>query len=48
MFGKKHSEESKQKNSKSRRGKCMGAENGKSKPVQCFTKSGEFVAEFAC
>lgn len=48
MFGKHHTEESNRKNSESRKGKCMGAENGKSKPVQCFTKSGEFVNEFVC
>ena len=48
IFGKKHSEESRRKNSESRKGKCMGVENGKSKPIQCFTKSGKFVKEFAC
>ena len=48
MFGKHHTEESKRKNSESRRGKCIGAENGKSKPILCFTKSGEFIREFVC
>lgn len=48
MYGKHHSEESKRKNSESRKGKCMGAENGKSKPILCFTKSGEFLKEFTC
>ena len=40
MFGKHHSEESKRKNSESRKGKCVGIENVKSKAILCFTKSG--------
>lgn len=48
MYGKHHSEESKRKNSESRKGKCMGSENGKSRAVLCFTKSGEFIKEFSC
>lgn len=48
MFGRHHSEESKKKNSESRKGKCVGAENGKSKTIVCFTKAGDFVKEFSC
>ena len=48
MFGKHHSEESKRKNSESRKGKCVGTENVKSRSILCFTKSGEFIREFVC
>lgn len=48
MYGKHHSEESKLKNSESRKGKCTGSEHPGSKIIQCFTKSGEFVKEFVC
>lgn len=48
MYGKYHSEESKIKNSESRKGKCVGSENGKAKSVLCFTKTGVFVKEFSC
>lgn len=48
MYGKHHTDESKRKNSESRKGKCVGAQNSKSKPIQCFTKTGQFVKEFIC
>lgn len=48
MFGKHHTEETKHKISESRKGKCIGVENRNSKSILCFTKSGEFVKEFAC
>lgn len=48
MYGKHHTEESKRKNSESRKGKCTGVQNGKSKPLQCFTKTGKLIKEFAC
>lgn len=46
--GTKHSEESKKLISQNRHGKCCGNENGHSKAVLCYTKEGEFVAEFEC
>ena len=48
MYGKHHTDESKRKNSESRKGKCVGVQNSRSKPIQCFTKTGQFVKEFIC
>ena len=48
MYGKHHSEESKLKNSNSRKGKRIGIDHPSSKTVLCFTKTGKFVKEFVC
>ena len=48
MFGRLHSKESKEKNSKSRKGKCVGINNPNSKRVKCFSKENIFIKEFIC
>lgn len=48
MFGRLHSKESKEKNSKSRKGKCVGIDNPNSKRVKCFSKENIFIKEFIC
>lgn len=48
MYGKHHSEESKRKNSESRKGKCMGGENGKARKVLMFSTNGILLNEFSC
>lgn len=46
MFGKHHSEETKQKISESKKNTHMGSDHHNSKPVLCFTKDNVFVQEF--
>lgn len=48
MYGKHHSEESKRKNSLSRKGKCTGKENKQSKAVIQYTLEHEYVNTFDC
>lgn len=48
MYGKHHTEESKRKNSESRKGKCTGKENGKARKVLMFSTDGKLLKEFDC
>lgn len=48
MYGKHHSEESKKKNSESRKGKCVGGENGKARKVLMLSENGNILKEFSC
>ena len=48
MYGKHHSEESKRKNSLSRKGKLMGKDNKQSKAVNQYTLQHEYINTFNC
>ena len=48
MYGKHHTEESKKKNSESRKGKCVGSENGRARKVAQYTLNDELVRVWDC
>lgn len=48
MYGKHHTEESKKKNSESRKGKCVGSENGRARKVAQYTLNDELVRIWDC
>lgn len=48
MYGKHHSEESKLKNSNSRKGKCTGKENKNSRAVEAYDLQNNFLEKFDC
>ena len=48
MYGKHHGEESKKKNSESRKGKCVGSENGRARKVAQYTLNDELVRVWDC
>jgi hypothetical protein len=48
MFGKHHTEASKLKNSKSRKGKCSGANHSQAVAVDQYTLDGQYIQTFAC
>lgn len=46
MYGKHHTEEAKKRNSESRKGKCTGTNNPKSRKVAQYTLDGTFIKEY--